>query len=90
MQRRIVETLAKKKGWLTGWAALLATKSMTDVDLDGNEEIESEVQGTASEDGESAASILLSQKLSSALASIENFRATYEVRIISECGRFSD
>lgn len=82
MQRRIVEALAKKKGWLTGWAALLAAKSLTEIDLNGNGDTESDEQageGISSSAAEFAASILLSEKLSSALASMEDFRSTYEV-----------
>ncbi|GAB7352948.1 hypothetical protein MBLNU459_g3523t3 [Dothideomycetes sp. NU459] len=81
MQRRIIEALAKRKGWLTGWTALIAAKSMVDVDLNKIAEDDSEPQGnkdTTSDSDGSAVSTLLSQKLSSALASMESFRSTYE------------
>lgn len=85
MQRRIIEALAKQKGWLSGWAAISSTQTLTDIDLDN--------KGVESEEGESKTSIspaetekianmLLSAPLSAALTSLEEFRAVYEVPVL--------
>jgi hypothetical protein len=83
MQRRVIEALAKQKGWLSGWAAIKATQTLTDIDLDGEEE--GETGGEVSKASKSPtetdkiAQMLLSGPLSAALASLEDFRAAYEV-----------
>ena len=84
MQRRIVEALAKQKGWLSGWAAIEATQILADVDLDSKEELESGEEASKAstaplEATERIAQMLLSSSLSTALASLEDFRAIYEV-----------
>jgi hypothetical protein len=85
MQRRIIEALAKQKGWLSGWAAIQATQPLADVDLDGKEEVESgedaSKTSTSSAEIEKIAQMLLSSPLLAALASLEDFRAAYEVTI---------
>ncbi|KEQ77043.1 hypothetical protein M436DRAFT_37574, partial [Aureobasidium namibiae CBS 147.97] len=79
MQRRIVEALAKQKGWLSGWAAIKATQNMTDVDLDSKDEVESSEDSSISPGNiEKIAQMLLSGPLSAALASLEDFRTVYE------------
>lgn len=82
MQRRIIEALAKQKGWLSGWAAIQSTQTLTDIDLDGEtvqrEEAESQTS-TLPAVIEKIANMLLSAPLSTALASLEEFRAVYEV-----------
>lgn len=83
MQRRVVEALAKQKGWLSGWAAVKATQVMTDVNLDNTEEIKSSGDSSISPgDIEKIAQMLLSGPLSAALASLEEFRTVYEVRVL--------
>ncbi|KAH0360641.1 hypothetical protein KCU65_g9263, partial [Aureobasidium melanogenum] len=81
MQRRIIEALAKRKGWLSGWAAIESTQTLTDIDLDGkkvqSEEEESKTS-TSPAVVEKIANMLLSAPLSTALASLEEFRAVYE------------
>jgi hypothetical protein len=83
MQRRIIEALAKQKGWLSGWAAIQATQPLSDVDLDSKDEAESSEEASktssSSAENEKIAQMLLSGPLSAALASLENFRAVYEV-----------
>jgi hypothetical protein len=83
MQRRIVETLAKQKGWLSGWAAIQATQPLADVDLDGDEKTDSSEEATKASisptETEKIAQMLLSGPLSTALASLEDFRVVYEV-----------
>jgi len=82
MQRRVVEALAKQKGWLSGWAAVKATQAMTDVNLDNTEEVESSGDSSISPgDIEKIAQMLLSGTLSAALASLEDFRTVYEVTV---------
>lgn len=85
MQRRVIEALAKQRGWLSGWAAIEATQNLTDVDLDGEKkDVSGEEASKASESlvqTEKIAQILLSVPLSAALASLEDFRAVYEVRL---------
>ncbi|KAI4716218.1 hypothetical protein E4T48_07578 [Aureobasidium sp. EXF-10727] len=82
MQRRIIEALAKQKGWLSGWAAINETQVLADIDLDDEEEVEAaEKMSKASispEDIAKIAAMLLSAPLSAALASLEEFRAAYE------------
>lgn len=85
MQRRVIEALAKQRGWLSGWAAIEATQTLTDVDLDGEEkdasgEEASEALKSPVQTGK-IAQILLSGPLSAALASLEDFRAVYEVKL---------
>lgn len=85
MQRRVIEALAKQRGWLSGWAAIEATQTLTDVDLDGEEkdasgEEASEALKSPVQTGKTA-QILLSGPLSAALASLEDFRAVYEVKL---------
>lgn len=85
MQRRIIETLARQKGWLSGWAAIETTKTLTDIDLDGEKvqpEEEESKTSTLPAVTEKIASMLLSDPLSTALASLEDFRAVYEVTIV--------
>lgn len=85
MQRRIIEALAKDKGWQSGWEALRATQSLAEVDLDGKAEPGDAVdeaapeKPTSSVEAGKAASMLLSAPLSAALSSLEEFRAVYEV-----------
>jgi hypothetical protein len=83
MQRRIIEALAKQKGWLSGWAAIKATQTLADVDLDGEEEVKSGEEASEASPSaleiEKIAQLLLSGPLSAALASLEEFRAVYEV-----------
>jgi hypothetical protein len=83
MQRRIIEALAEQKGWLSGWAAIQATRPLADVDLDGKEEVGSgeaaSKTSTSSAEIEKIAQMLLSSPLLAALASMEDFRAAYEV-----------
>jgi hypothetical protein len=83
MQRRILEALAKQKGWLSGWAAIQATQTLADVDLNGDENTdlseEAAKASTSSVETEKIAQMLLSGPLSVALASLEDFRAVYEV-----------
>jgi hypothetical protein len=83
MQRRIIEALAKQKGWLSGWTAIQATQILADVDLDGDEKTdlseEAAKTSTSSVETERIAQMLLSGPLSAALASLEDFRAVYEV-----------
>jgi hypothetical protein len=83
MQRRIIEALAKQKGWLSGWAAIQATQTIADIDLDGEEEVgtggEASKVSISPTETEKIAQMLLSGPLSAALASLEDFRAAYEV-----------
>lgn len=83
MQRRIIEALAKQRGWFSGWAAIQATRPLADVDLDGKEEVGSgeaaSKTSTSSAEIEKIAQMLLSSPLLAALASMEDFRAAYEV-----------
>ena len=82
MQRRVIEALAKQKGWLSGWAAIKATQTMADVDLDSKEEVESSEDSSMSpKDIGKIAQTLLSGPLSAALASLEDFRTVYEVTV---------
>ncbi|KAI5210472.1 hypothetical protein E4T39_00019 [Aureobasidium subglaciale] len=81
MQRRIIEALAKQKGWQSGWAAIKGPQAMADVDLDGEEETGAGPEGEASTstaETEKIMKMLLSAPLSAALASLEDFRAVYE------------
>ncbi|KAI4736356.1 hypothetical protein E4T50_13129 [Aureobasidium sp. EXF-12298] len=82
MQRRIIEALAKQKGWLSGWAAIKATQTLADVDLDGKEEVKPGEEAFGASPSaleiEKTAQLLLSGPLSAALASLEEFRAVYE------------
>lgn len=85
MQRKIIETLAKQKGWLSGWAAIKATQALADVDLDGEEgnkpgEEAPEALISPAET-EKIAQMLLSGPLSAALASLEDFRIVFEVKM---------
>ncbi|KAK6003927.1 hypothetical protein QM012_008777 [Aureobasidium pullulans] len=81
MQRRIIEALAKQKGWLSGWAAIKSTQTLTDIDLD-SESVQSEEEGSnalaSPAEMEKMANMLLSAPLSAALISLEEFRAVYE------------
>lgn len=83
MQRRIIEALAKQKGWLSGWAAIKATQTLADVDLDGEEKVESGEEASKASSSaleiKKIAQMLLSGPLSAALTSLEEFRAVYEV-----------
>lgn len=85
MQRRIIEALAKQKGWLSGWAAIKSTQPLADIDLN-SETVQSEEEGSkasiAPAEMEKIANMLLSAPLSTALASLEEFRAVYEVTIV--------
>lgn len=85
MQRKIIESLAKQKGWLSGWAAIKATQALADVDLDGEEgnKPDEEVSKAliSPTETEKIAQMLLSGPLSAALASLEDFRIVYEVII---------
>lgn len=81
MQRKIVETVAERKAWLTGWSALVKASALTEVDL-GNDEATDDATPAYSEAPsqiENVSELLLSPALSSALASIEAFRSAYEV-----------
>ncbi|KEQ98887.1 hypothetical protein AUEXF2481DRAFT_1718 [Aureobasidium subglaciale EXF-2481] len=84
MQRRIIEALAKQKGWQSGWAAIKEPQAMVDIDLDGEEETGADLEREALKASTSTAKIekitnmVLSAPLSSALASLEEFRAVYE------------
>ncbi|KAG9957193.1 hypothetical protein KCU61_g9292, partial [Aureobasidium melanogenum] len=81
MQRRIIEALARQKGWLSGWAAIKSTQTLTDIDLN-SEMVQSEEEGpktsTSPVGMEKVANMLLSAPLSTTLASLEEFRAVYE------------
>lgn len=85
MQRRIIEALAKQKGWLSGWASVKSTQTLTDIDLN-SETVQSEEEGsktsTLPAEMEKIADMLLSAPLSTALTSLEEFRAVYEVLIV--------
>ncbi|KAI4724479.1 hypothetical protein E4T49_07786 [Aureobasidium sp. EXF-10728] len=82
MQRRIIEALAKQKGWLSGWAAIKETQVLADIDLDDKEEVEADEEmskaSISPEDIAKLATMLLSAPLSAALASLDEFRAAYE------------
>ncbi|THY07333.1 hypothetical protein D6C89_00384 [Aureobasidium pullulans] len=80
-QRRIIEALAKQKGWQSGWAAIKAAQSLANVDLDGTGDAAPAVDGDAPEvspPSAETAKLLLSAPLSAAIASLEEFRAAYE------------
>ena len=86
MQRRVIEALAKQKGWLSGWAAIKSTQTLTDIDLDNKEvELEEEGSKTSPAETEKIANMLLSAPLSAALTSVEEFRAVYEVPVVLRC-----
>ncbi|KAI5266202.1 hypothetical protein E4T47_08310 [Aureobasidium subglaciale] len=83
MQRRIIEALAKQKGWQSGWAAIKGPQAMADIDLDGEEETGADSgkapeASTPTTEIERITHMLLSAPLSSALASLEEFRDVYE------------
>lgn len=86
MQRKIIEALAKEKGWQSGWDAITATQPVADIALDG----EAETEVAAEEEAEVSQSlskveprvhVLLSAPLLAAISSLEEFRAAYEVCI---------
>jgi hypothetical protein len=77
MQRRMLELLAKQRGWLAGWATLKEhrTAKMEDVDLNGDTEPsthENEIDTNA------AASNLTTPALAHCLQSEESFYKMYE------------
>ena len=83
MKRRVVEALAEVKGWQSGWASLKATPLLTDVNLDEDQGAEND-QKDATENLPKAEPkelnlTLLSAPLVAAIASVEDFRAVYEV-----------
>lgn len=85
MQRKIIEALAKEKGWQSGWDAITATQPVADIALDGEAETEvAEEEAEVSQSPfkvESRVHVLLSAPLLAAISSLEEFRAAYEVCI---------
>jgi hypothetical protein len=84
MQRRIIESLASTRGWQSGWDAIKAEHSLAEVDLNADEEagVAKDTEVSPS-DNVKASEILLSAPLSAAVASLEDFRAIYEVCTLS-------
>jgi len=87
IQRRLLEHTAKALGWSIGWAAILSSENedegMDDVDLDKNDEDvgEEQAEGVGEADKLSTPTLGIStDTLVNALASIDQFRHTYEVR----------
>ncbi|KAL1306481.1 hypothetical protein AAFC00_005176 [Neodothiora populina] len=80
MQRNIIETMARKKGWKTGWAALVSTTPVTEVNLnDKDDEDDATAPDAGSEEMSDANSkTLLSAALSTVLTTEQDFRAAYE------------
>lgn len=83
VQRRILETLAKEKGWVAGWAAIVPSKSVSDINLD---EPETEAIGKGSQSSKetaiAAAAAITCPALGFALVSITSFQTKFEVRNI--------
>ena len=81
MQRRIIETLAKQKGWQTGWASVQASQPIAEIDLDSKDDTPSAEEEAVppSSDVRQAAESLLSAPLAAAAKSLDDFRATFEV-----------
>jgi len=79
MQRRTLETVAKSRGWSTGWAGLVKRSGLDEVDLNGTslEKGDESADGTADEN---TSDCLLSPELASPMVSLEEFRTAYEVR----------
>lgn len=84
MQRKIVEAVAQRSGWSTGWGALMKGKSLSDVDLADDTEPS---QDLSSEAASTTTTHLISAALTSALASEDDFRAIYEVCSIFDLSR---
>ena len=89
MQRRLIESLAKQKGWSAGWAAITSSKDLEEVDLESNEspyqEEESPYQdgdndpmSRASRTDDQAGAVLCSG-LAFSLMSITSFQTAFEV-----------
>ena len=80
MQRKVIETVAKRKEWVTGWAALVKSSSLSDIDLNGTPNEADGAAGGSPETGSKASSErLLSPPLASALTAMDDFRAAFEV-----------
>lgn len=81
MQRKVLEAVAKRKGWSTGWSALMKTSSLSDVDLNdssGDEESAS-TDAAAPSSPDAVSDRLLTPALAYPLVSVEAFRSAYEV-----------
>ena len=77
MRRKMLELVAKQRGWRAGWASIREArgKRMEDVDLNGD--VEPPVDDTA-KITETQASTLLTPALAAALESQQSFHSAYE------------
>ena len=76
MQRKMLELLAKQRGWLAGWTTLKesAKAGLEEVDLNGD--MENHIKAEAEPD--TSASILMTPALAAALESKDAFHKMYE------------
>lgn len=83
IQRRVLEHVGKKKGWLVGWAALPANtfeEGLTEISLSDPEPADPKAASTSdhpTDSGESARGLLLNA-LITAVGTVEDFRRQYE------------
>jgi len=85
-QRRVIEHMGKKAGWLLGWASLFEGKpaeiTFTDISLDDNDK-EGSSSTTPTNKQESLNTVgLVHHRLSSAVTSLDDFRELYEVCLL--------
>ena len=78
MQRRMLELLAKQRGWLAGWATLKESRKAGLEEVDLNGDIESHAEAEAKSEADTPASKLMTPALAVALESKESFHKTYE------------
>lgn len=87
-QRRVIEHIGKKAGWLLGWANLFEGKpseiTFTDISLNDNDQEGSNSSTPPSNKQEVLNKVgLVQHRLSTALSSLDGFRDLYEVCLLS-------